>query len=266
MSDWTRLERELDIWAGQGRHATFWWRDDDAVEPTAELDRLLGLAQRRDLPIALAVIPACAGVALGRHLAGLANVTVLQHGYAHRNHAPAAAKKCELGSTRPIADLCDDLRRGQSLMAARFAARTLPVLVPPWNRIAPDLIPRLPELGFRGLSTYLARPARSAAPGLIQVNCHADLMRWKEPRGFLGSAPSIDLIVAHLMARRQGRSDPEEPTGILTHHRVHDEPLWAFLDELLTFLNAHPAARFMTAAACFAQDTDSRHDDLSLSA
>ena len=266
MSSWTRLERELDIWAGQGRHATFWWRDDDAVEPTAELDRLLGLAQRADLPVALAVIPAHASVALGRHVAGLANVNVLQHGYAHRNHAPVTAKKSELGDTRPIREMCDELLRGQSAMAALFATQALPVLVPPWNRVAPDLIQRLPELGFRGLSTHLARPARRAAPGLIQVNCHADLMRWKEPRGFLGTAQSIELIVAHLTARRQGRSDPDEPTGILTHHRVHDAPLWDFLEDLLALLNTHPAAQFMAADACFAQDTDSRHADLSLSA
>ena len=266
MSDWARLEDELDIWAGQGRQATFWWRDDDAVEPSAKLDRLLGLAQTRDLPIALAVIPARAAFALGQRLAGLPNVAVLQHGYAHRNHAPATEKKSELAGARPIRDMCDELLRGRSAMAARFAGQALPVLVPPWNRVAPELILRLPEIGFRGLSTHLARPARSAAPGLIQVNCHADLMHWKEPRGFLGTAQSIELIVGHLMARRQGRSDPDEPTGILTHHLVHDVPLWDFLEDLLALLDAHPAAHFMTADACFAQDTDSRHAHLSLSA
>ena len=266
MSDWARLESELDVWAGLGRPATFWWRDDDAVEPTAELDRLHDLARPPNLPIALAVIPARVASALGQHLAGLSNVAVLQHGYAHRNHAPATAKKSELADARPIQEMCDELLRGQSAMAARFGAQALPVLVPPWNRIAPELIQRLPELGFRGLSTHLARPVRLAAPGLIQVNCHVDLMRWKEPRGFLGAAQSIDLMVAHLAARRHGRSDPDEPTGILTHHRVHDEPLWEFLEDLLALLDAHPAAHFMAAGTCFAQDTESRHADLSLSA
>ena len=39
---WDRLEREIDAWAAAGREATLWWRDDDAVAATAELERLLG--------------------------------------------------------------------------------------------------------------------------------------------------------------------------------------------------------------------------------
>jgi len=55
-SGWGALEAELDIWQSAGRSASFWWRDDDAIAATPELDRLLALAQ--DAPIGLAVIPA----------------------------------------------------------------------------------------------------------------------------------------------------------------------------------------------------------------
>ena len=91
---WRILSEELDAWAAAGRAATLWWRDDDAVEPSAALERLLGLAAARDVPIALAAIPARASEALARGIetAG-ARVTLLQHGYAHRNHAPATKKK-----------------------------------------------------------------------------------------------------------------------------------------------------------------------------
>ena len=42
---WEPLAEELERWRLAGRRADFWLRDDDAVEPTAELDRLLGLTR-----------------------------------------------------------------------------------------------------------------------------------------------------------------------------------------------------------------------------
>ncbi|MCH6588741.1 MAG: hypothetical protein IH805_10580 [Proteobacteria bacterium] len=65
---WRILSEELDAWAAAGRAATLWWRDDDAVEPSADLERLLGLAAARDIPIALAAIPARASEALAEWL------------------------------------------------------------------------------------------------------------------------------------------------------------------------------------------------------
>ena len=44
MGEWSDLEAELEAWRCRGRRATFWWRDDDAVEATPALERLLGLA------------------------------------------------------------------------------------------------------------------------------------------------------------------------------------------------------------------------------
>ena len=103
MTTWWHLNEELDAWATAGRSATLWWRDDDAVEPSPELDRLMTMAQARDLPIALAVIPARASEALAEWLKSLeARATLLQHGYAHQSHAREGEKKAELGpSARP---------------------------------------------------------------------------------------------------------------------------------------------------------------------
>ena len=36
---WNRLKTELDNWQEASMTATFWWRDDDAIQATAELDR-----------------------------------------------------------------------------------------------------------------------------------------------------------------------------------------------------------------------------------
>jgi hypothetical protein len=251
---WRNLIEELDAWAASGEAASLWWRDDDAVEPSAALERLLGLAAAREVPIALALIPARASEALARAMARTpARATPLQHGYAHRNHAPASEKKVELGAHRPAATVLEELARGRARMTELFGAGSAPVLVPPWNRIAGALVPDLVRLGFRGLSAYGPRAAAAPVPGLAQVNCHVDILRWRAPRGFLGEAEALGLLVGRLRARRQGGVDAAEPTGLLSHHEAHDEACWAFLETLLERLAEHPAARFLGAEEVFAE-------------
>ncbi|WP_193366812.1 hypothetical protein [Pelagibius marinus] len=256
---WAALEAELDAWAAAGREARIWWRDDDAAAPSPALERLLDLAAARAAPLALAVIPATAEDALADLLDGQdAQTAVLQHGFAHANNAGSlgepGAKKCELIDPQRRPAVLDELRRGQEGLAARFGRRFLPVLVPPWNRIAAALLPRLPGLGFTGLSTYRARAAAEAAPGVPQVNCHLDIMQWRPERRFLGTEAALGLLNGHLAAKRQGRADPGEPSGILSHHLVHDGAAWDFLGELLARLAGHRAVRLLPAATVFARE------------
>jgi len=253
MIDSPDLIAELDAWHQAGRRATFWWRDDDAVEPTPALDRLLDLAARHDTPLMLAVIPARATAALVARLtrAGPGAVAV-QHGFAHLNHAPAGEKKWELGAHRPLAAVLEELARGRARMDALFADAWLDVLVPPYNRIAPEVISALGRLGYRGLSADGARRAALAAPGVVQVNTHADIMRWDAPRGFLGTSGALERFCTHLKARRLGQADAAEPTGLLTHHLAHDEGCWDFLEQFMPRVLAHPAAAFVHPRTIFA--------------
>ncbi len=254
MTHWRALRAELDAWAEAGRCARLWWRDDDAVDPTPALDRLLDLAARNDLPLSLAVIPARASTALARRLDGTGpGIALLQHGYAHRNHAPPAEKKAELGAHRPETQVLDDLARGGKRMTELFGSDWLRVLVPPWNRIAAAHIPALPALGFRGLSADGARRTAQPVPGLAQVNSHVDFMRWEQPRGFLGAAATLALLISQLRDRRTGAADATEPTGLLTHHLAHDQESWRHLEDLLPRLVAHPAVRFLTGLEVFGQ-------------
>ncbi len=257
MTSWRNLDEELDAWAAAGRSATLWWRDDDAIEPSPALARLLALAEACDLPLALAVIPARASEALAQWLkVHPARPALLQHGYAHRNHAADGEKKAELGARRPAKAVLEELARGWGQMTALFGETWTPVLVPPWNRIAEHLVPELAGLGYRGLSTHGPRSAAAPAPGLVQVNTHLDIMHWPPPRGFLGKAESLEVLVARLRARRLGEADATEPTGLLTHHPAHDTAAWAFLEALLDRLAGHPAARFIEAGEAFAKVVD----------
>ncbi len=249
---WAQLEAELDAWTAAGREAQIWWRDDDAGAPAPALEQLLDLAAEVGAPVALAVIPQKAEAALARLLdAHPARTTVLQHGYAHRNHAAADAKKCELVSPAARPAVVDELPRGRDRLIDLFGARFHPVLVPPWNRIADDLVTRLAGLDFIGLSTYKPRAAAEAAPRLAQINCHLDILQWRPERQFVGTAAALDLLIGHLAAKRQGRADPAEPSGILSHHLVHDAATWDFLAELLARLSRHPATSLLAAAQVF---------------
>ncbi len=257
MTSWRHLSEELDAWAAAGRSATLWWRDDDAVEPSPELTRLLTLAHARDLPLALAVIPARASKALAGWLAAHpAQPALLQHGDAHQIHARDGEKKAELGAQRPADVVLEELARGWERMTALFGEAWAPILVPPWNRIAERLVAELAGLGFRGLSTHGPRAAAEPAPGLVQVNTHLDIMHWPPPRGFLGEAESLEILVAQLRARRLREADAAEPTGLLTHHPAHDAAAWAFLEALLDRLAGHPAARFVEVGEAFARAVD----------
>lgn len=253
MTDWAdALYRELDEWNFAGVAATLWWRDDDAQTPSAALDRALAIAQRHRAPLALAVIPHGMDPALPAFLdAAGAEVDVLQHGFAHRNHAPAGMKKTELGC-RPPAEIHRELAAGFAALRSAFGARFVPALTPPWNRIDAELSPGLAAHGFTGLSTFGARPSPAAAPGLRAVNTHADIIDWKGGRVFAGAAAATAALVAHLRARRLGAADDAEPTGLLTHHLVHDAAAWEFLDQLFAKLDEHPAAKWRRAGEIFA--------------
>jgi len=245
VSGWRALEEELDRWAAAGRVAELWWRDDDARRPGAALGRLLALARRHRLGPGLAIIPEGADPGLAAALDEAPGAVALQHGYAHRDHARRGEKRIELdGHRRPEAVL-GELAAGRATLEGLLGERLLPVLVPPWNRIAAPLVARLEAAGYRVLSGFGARRAGTAGPRA--VNTHVDLIDWRGGRGGRPPEAVAAALVAHLRARRRARVDPGEPTGILSHHRDHDERCWAVLEGLLERVEAHPGGRWLDA-------------------
>lgn len=246
----SELDAELDAWQAAKMRAEFWWRDDDAQAPTPHLDKILALAQLHQIPLGLAVIPEGLEIALETRLRGLAQITVLQHGYAHRNHAPPDQKKAELGNHRAINHICAELQTGFTRLQRVFGERFVPILVPPWNRIAPELLPHLNPLGFGAVSAYGARIA-AVTHGLRVVNTHLDIINWKQNKTFVGTDALVSQIIWELRARRLGYElepkSPIEPLGILSHHLVHPPECTEFLAQILPALTAHPAVRWHSA-------------------
>ena len=244
--DWSDLRDELDRWRPTGRTATFWLRDDDAQAPSAALDRLLEITNRT--PVAIAVIPRGAEPRLAQALSQ-SGARVVQHGWAHANHAPEGEKSSELGPHRPRRSVIDELAAGRDRLGTIFAGRISPVLVPPWNRIDPSVVEALPGIGFKGLSTFAPRAGAVPAAGIRQANCHVDLVDWRGGRCFRGVTRCLADLVGHLTARRLGRVDSHEPTGVLTHHLVHDDGCWGFLGDLVDRVSDHAAAVWLDVDA-----------------
>ena len=251
MSDWDALARELDAWEATGSRATFWCRDDDAMRDTPALRALLDVARAHDVPVALATVPAGLEPGLVHAVRRTPQVTVLQHGYAHRNHATKPERSCELGAQRPLTGCLAELALGRETLARAFGERFAPVLVPPWNRIHASVVAALPAAGYAGISTFGPRAAPEAAPGLMQCNTHVDLVAWRSGRTFIGVDRAIARTIEHLAARRERRVDVDEPTGILTHHLDFAGDAWAFLHELCARTRAHGAVAWMDAGRLF---------------
>jgi hypothetical protein len=229
---WAALGVELDRWREAGEVARFWLRDDDAVLPTPELDRLVMLSDRYSIPMTLAVIPLDTDEALARSLDAHPSVNVAVHGWSHRNFAGAGEKKEELGAHRSGAVVLSELKAGFDRLAALYPDTFTGVLVPPWNRIAAGLIPELEGLGFRALSVF----GQEKQGPIPLVNTHADIMDWHGTRGARADAAIIADILKRLSEMRMSGST----MGLLTHHLVHDAAAWSFIDRLFAFTAAHP--------------------------
>jgi peptidoglycan/xylan/chitin deacetylase (PgdA/CDA1 family) len=247
MADWADLTRELDLWRDAGRTASFWWRDDDAGPDDDRLAPFLEQRRCLDVPVALAVVPAWLTPPTVRRILADRDATVLQHGWQHRDNTSGERKRTEL--VDGMETLADDLAHGAELLRSAFGARFRKVMVPPWNRIDPGIRARLAGLGFAGLSAHGVRRA-GQVDGLHVANAHIDLMDWRAS-AFAGEDAVLDQAVGHLALRRQGAADANEPTGLMTHHRVHDRDAAAFLDRFVTVVRDHGAAQWLHAAVLF---------------
>lgn len=236
------LDSELQNWLSAGQRPQLWWRDDDAVSFTPELEKLTGVSCDANIEILLAVVPAGADKGLATYIKKHSNLKPCVHGWSHTNHAPESEKRCELGTHRPIEEVLADIGRGRQRLAKLLGNRLESILVPPWNRMRDDLAPRLPEVGINAFSTFAHRRSMPQ----MQVNTHLDLMNWKAPGGAVGK--SLDVVQTELTtALNVSRANGFYPIGLLTHHLVHDDAAWATLSALV----AHPDLNWISVRQAF---------------
>lgn len=232
--DWGPLTAELSLWRRDALPLPLWWRDDDAVAATSELSRLSTLSGEVGLPVHAAVIPDLIEPTLAPVIVHDQNLIPIIHGWRHVSHSPATAKNAEFGHARDAAP--SELSQAIERMTEVFGPSLVPMFVPPWNRIAPEFRPELTNAGYNGLSTYGPRKATEPTTGLVQINTHIDPIFWRGDRGLVAPEPLLEKLVVTLQDRRTGHADPTEPLGLLTHHLVHTEDVWAFSRDVIAVL------------------------------
>lgn len=243
------LTHHLDWFAARGRKVRFWWRDDDAIEPTPDLDRLLALSNQHAVPVGLAVIPRDVQPSLAERLKTAPHAWVLQHGWQHKNfqRKDLGEKAAELGARRNVDDVRAQLQQGFARLSELFGPRFIPALVPPWNRIDPAIARVLPEVGLTSLSTFTWMHPYA----LAQVQSHVDIIKWKKNQRFIGWKSAKDRLDLQLTRRR---TNPHEPLGILTHHLAHEDGCYEFLEEFLAIAAHHPGADWPALPDLFAEE------------
>lgn len=236
-----RLNHELAIWRRAWHVPVMWWRDDDTREPTWQLDRLLDV--RRELPLMLAVIPDVDLHPLANRLGAAENVEVAQHGIDHLNKLAPGGPRSEFLASATQQEISSAVAAGR----ARLVAAGLPpvTFVPPWNEPNDKLITAISEAKYDSYSIGIKGQARG---GLKHIGAQVDILRWKGKPHFKGRRRVFDALRKQLEDRRQ-RGAFDEPLGILTHHLVHDDAAWTFLDWFVAY--AHKRFDWRSASSLF---------------
>lgn len=226
------LELELRRWRTAGQKAQLWWRDDDARACSAALQRLLSLAARHSVPIALAVIPDRPLEPIGEASRGEASL--LQHGFDHQNRSPGGSA-CEFAQDATV----DQIARAAALGWARLAhlpgARR--IFVPPWNTIHRNLLAALAREGYEAISAF---GGLAGGGDLPRVDAHLDILRWRRGGEFRGRG-RIYRRFAGLLAQRRRAGQWQAPVGLLTHHLAHDKAAWRFLEDFIVEMQREEA-------------------------
>ena len=226
----------------------FWWRDDDAKMSSPALDRLLALSANMGVPVGLAVIPGHLKPSLAARLNTVNDVDVFVHGWVHKNHATRGEPASEYPRSRPIEDVRDELARSLAVLRAAFPEKTLPVFVPPWNRLPAEFEDVLVECGYEGLSSGSGN--RAPIPGTANLRrAHGDLNIVAAP----GTGCGADIKGAALVAKSL-RAGERGPFGVVTHHKLFDDATWELCELFWKSIATFDSAQAVSARLVFCTD------------
>ena len=236
----------LNMVAATGHRVRFWLRDDDAVVPSAHLTLFLDQCSAFKIPVCLAVIPKDTDealvTALSQYDKGLIQIAV--HGWSHQNFASRVEKKQELGAHRSIDVVLEELKAALEKVQSLYGEQAVSMLVPPWNRISPDVVTALPEIGFKAISTFHDKKSAWKKDQPIPFyDTHLDIIDWKA--GGVGrSADDLFESLAGLIRNGASALQNDQMIGILTHHLQHDDKASYFLTRLFDITSNNPGCEW----------------------
>lgn len=185
------------------------------------------LANAHRVPLALAVIPDVDLKDLAGEIAACPLVRPIQHGCDHVDRNVGGGFSAEFNPASPAAEVASAVNRAWERLAEATAAA--PIYAPPWNVLTPNVRQALAMTPIRAFSLYGAGDGEG--DGLVQINTHIDIMRWR-PARFRGTWPILIRLWRQLRARRMA-GHWGEPIGLLTHHKNLDPEAWTFLEAFL---------------------------------
>ena len=131
-------------------------RDDDVDCEEANLERLVSIGLKLQLPISFGIIPATLTRNVGMFLNSVKRshpelIELHQHGWAHISHEGNQGN-AEFGPARSYAQQRGDLQKGKDTLEQAFGDGFFPAFSPPWNVYTADTIRAMKELSFQVLS------------------------------------------------------------------------------------------------------------------
>jgi GR25 family glycosyltransferase involved in LPS biosynthesis len=228
-----------------GQSVKFWWRDDDAVARSNNLEYFLRFVRQNNFPLAVSVIMGKCHKNLGETLCAEKNVDVLVHGWRHES-----AVEGKIGEFRDISLVQVEEIAKQALDTGYsvFGNSLVPVIVPPWNFLNIDQYAAFRKLGYLGVSQAFGENKiffTDDSP-FYRADIHVDLTKWDSQP----SAKPIDLVCEEICGAIV--NDGIRCIGLLTHHRNQ-----AAIDILQKFapildhLRSMPEVKFLSARQLF---------------
>lgn len=246
--DWQPLRDELALWHKESLNLPVWWRDDDAIDHTENLEKLLKLSEHVGVPVHLAVVPKQATTELAEAVSPLSNIIPVVHGWSHTSHTNQVGNNNEFSDERPLKSRVQDVTLGLERIQSLFGSLTVPMFVPPWNRFGTSLVPELEKSGYQFVSTSGARQTRFLGSNMEQINVHFDPIAWRRHRNLKNPEKLITQICQNLADRRLGRADNTEPFGMLTHHLAHSDSVWEFAERFWEEITEGPVQIYRAEA------------------
>ncbi len=234
-----RLDALLDANLGKAPLRVY-CRADDVGLGGAAFRGMIELFGRRELPLALAVVPSWLPLGKTRLLREIDPSdplwTLHQHGFSHKNTA-LEGKKNEFGQGLSGRVKEERLAKGRDVLRQAFGENFVPLFTPPWNRCDAETLDILARLGFSGVSRWQgALPAAPATLLELPVNLDLHIRKEQDPEAQLGG-----LLAELRSAFSLGY------LGIMLHHQRQTPHSQAFLGHLLDRLAASPRTRFQSA-------------------
>jgi hypothetical protein len=235
--------RALDAASGP---VTVFFRDDDGGWANERLVTLIDRFATYGVPLDVGAIPAAVTPALAatlRRYAGVTDLGIHQHGFAHENHEPDG-RPSEFGPARGPDEQFADIEAGQLRLRELFPGAIDPLFTPPWNRCTSETATCLVALGFAAVSRDDSASS-FARPDLAEVVVNVD---------WFGRRRGVPLSRREIGERLASAIDATAPVGVMLHHARMDGGELHELDELLRLLATHPKVRNVRMARLLRPD------------